>query len=268
MIILGLVVVTGATLGVAGGVPAATAAVTGPTLTVSPAHGTWSAPFTATYAEPADLLGLCRGGSVTFLLDGLRLGAKDLTRRSGDCAAVLSVQLPADAATRARYGAPGRHTVRTGDGAASTTYTIDPDPPAATAAPDPAPPTSAAAKASGSASPPADPSASGSTSISDPAGTVASGVDASGSSPASVSAGVGAVPALPPSRNTGGVSPLIVGTGVAIVVGCAILIALAAGGRATRRPAMGPWDAEAVTAEVPVVETPPPPPADPDPHPL
>ena len=84
----------GVTLGVGGGVPAATAAVTGPTLTVSPTHGTWSAAFTATYAEPVGLLGFCGSGSVTFLLDGLRLGAADLTRRSGDCAATLNVRLP------------------------------------------------------------------------------------------------------------------------------------------------------------------------------
>jgi len=261
VIIAGLVGVIGATLGIAAGVPAATAAVTGPTLTVSPTHGTWSAPFTATYAEPAGLLGLCGGGSVTFLLDGLRLGAADLTRRSGDCAATLNVRLPDDAATRARYGAPGRHAVRTGDGAAATTYTIDPYPPSVTQVPDPAPSTSAG---SGSATPPADASPAG-TSISDPAGTVASGVDPSGSPLALASTGVGAVPARPTSPDTGGLSPLNIGTGLAILVGSAILIALATGGRATRRPAVGPWDAEAVTAEVPVVETPPP--ADPDPLP-
>jgi hypothetical protein len=257
----GLVGVAAVTLGVAGGVPAATAAVTGPTLTVSPTHGTWSAAFTATYAEPVGLLGLCGSGSVTFLLDGLRLGAADLTRRSGDCAATLSVRLPDDAATRARYGAPGRHTVRTGDGAATTTYTIDPDPPPTSQLPDAPPPTSAAATASRSA-PSASPSPAASTSTSDPAGSIA---DPSGSPPALASAGVGEVPTRPKSRGIGNLSPLIVGTGLAIVVGSVILIGLATGGRATRRPAMGPWDAEAVTAELPAIE--PPPPADPDPYP-
>jgi hypothetical protein len=261
MIIAGLVGVTGATLGVAGGVPAATAAVTGPTLTVSPTHGTWSVPFTATYAEPAGLLGLCRGASVTFLLDGLRLGAADLTRRSGDCAATLNVRLPDDKATRARYGAPGRHTVRTGDGAAATTYTIDPDPPPVAQVPDA---TSAAAAASGSATPPADPSPAESTPASEPAGAVASGVDLSGSAPALASAGVGAVPPQRTSRATSGMSPLVIGTGLAIFLGSAILMVLATGSRATRRPVMGPWDAQAITAEVPVVA---PPSAGPDPHP-
>jgi hypothetical protein len=263
MIIAGLVGVTGATLGVAG-VPAATAAVTGPTLTVAPTHGTWTAPFTATYAEPPGLLGLCGSGSVTFLLDGLRLGAANLTRRSSDCAATLSVRLLNDPATRARYGAPGRHIVQTGDGAAATTYTIDPDPAPVTQMPDPTPSTSAAAAASASATPPVDPSTAGPTST-DPADPVASGVDASGSPPALASTGAGAAPAQPASRGTGAVSPLIIGTGLAIFVGSAILIGLATGGRATRRPALGPWDAEAVTAEVPMVETPPP--ADPDPDP-
>lgn len=248
---------TGAALGVAGGVPAATAAVTGPTLTVTPTHGTWSAAFTATYAEPAGLLGVCGGGSVTFLLDGLRLGAADLTRRSGDCAATLNVQLPGDNADRAQYGAPGRHTVRTGDGAASTTYTIDADPPPVAPVPDAAPPTSAAAVASASAKPPASPSPAGSAPASDPGGSVAGGVDPSGSPLALASAGVGAVTVRPASGDTGGISPLIVGIGLAIVVGSVILIALATSGRASRRPAMGPWDAEAVTAEVPMVETPP-----------
>jgi len=256
--------VAGVTLGVAGGVPAATAAVTGPTLTVSPTHGTWSAAFTATYAEPVGLLGLCGSGSVTFLLDGLRLGAADLTRRSGDCAATLNVRLPDDAATRARYGTPGRHTVRTGDGAATTTYTIDADPPPVSQVPG-APSTSASSAASRSAGPPASRSPAGSTSTPDPAGSTASGADPSGSPPALTSAGVGAVPTRPKSRGLGSLSPLIIGTGLAIVVGSVILIALATGGRATRRPAMGPWDAEAVTAELPAIE--PPPPADPDPYP-
>jgi len=265
VIFAGLVGVAGVTLGVAGGVPAATAAVTGPTLTVSPTHGTWSAAFTATYAEPVGLLGLCGSGSVTFLLDGLRLGAADLTRRSGDCAATLNVRLPDDAATRARYGTPGRHTVRTGDGAATTTYTIDPDPPSTSQVPDAPPSTSAAAAASRSAAPSASPSPAGSTSTSDPAGSITGGADPSGSPPALASAGVGEVPTQPKSRGIGNLSPLIIGTGLAIVVGSVILIGLATGGRATRRPALGPWDAEAVTAELPAIE--PPPPADPDPYP-
>lgn len=265
VLIAGLLGVVGAALGVAGGVPTATAGVAGPSLTVSPTHGTWSATFTATYAEPTGLLGLCGSGSVTFLLDGLRLGAADLTRRSGDCAATLNVRLPDDAATRARYGAPGHHTVHTGTGAATTTYTVDPDPPPATQLPGAAPSTPATAAASLSARPPAGSSPAGSTSTSGRAGTIAGGVDPSGSPPALASAGVGAVSAQPTPRHAG-LSPLIIGTGFAIIVGSVILIALATGGRGTRRAAMGPWDAEAVTAEIPVTEVVPPP-AAPDPYP-
>lgn len=105
------------------------------TLTVSPSHGVWTAPFTITYTDTFGSMDplRCVRPDATFFLDQVIIGPVAAVYSDGVCTATVRVTLPGPTGPYdvVHMYKPGPHLIKGPEGLASalsTTYTIDPSP--------------------------------------------------------------------------------------------------------------------------------------------
>ena len=131
-------------------------------LTVSPSHGVWTAPFTITYTYTFGYLNPmhCMRDEDSWVMDQIVIGPVPEVYANGACTATVTVNLPGptDQYDRIHMYTPGPHLIRGSTAGLTTTYTIDPGPsptfkPSPTHAPAPARTTSRPAPVSPSAVP-------------------------------------------------------------------------------------------------------------------
>ena len=195
-------------------------------LTVSPSHGVWTAPFTITYTYTFGYLNPmhCMRDEDSFIMDQIVIEHVPEVYADGVCTARVTVNLPGptDQYDRIHMYTPGPHLIRSTAGL-TTTYTIDPGPsptfkPSPTHAPAPARTTSRPAPTTAPVSPSAAPT--------DAAVSPSPSVEPSTDPPsATVGALAAAVPAPSADASFGGTSttPWVVAGASVLVLGGGLL---------------------------------------------
>jgi len=199
-------------------------------LTVSPSHGVWTAPFTITYTYTFGYLNPmhCMRDEDSWVMDQIVIGPVPEVYADGVCTATVTVNLPGptDQYDRVHMYTPGPHLIRGSTAGLTTTYTIDPGPsptfkPSPTHAPAPARTTSRPAPTT----PPASASAAPTDAAVSPSPSIEPGTDPPS---ATVRALAAAVPAPSADASSGGTAttPWVVAGASVLVLGGGGLLGL------------------------------------------
>jgi hypothetical protein len=211
-------------------------------LTVSPSHGVWTAPFTISYTYTFGTFNPmhCARDQVTFNFDQVVIGPVPEVYGNGACVAKVRVNLPGptDQFDRVHMYAPGPHVIWMG--ATTTTYTIDPGPPTAKPSPTHAPAPAASRPA------PTSPAAAPSVAPTDPAVAPSPSVVLTSDPPSATARALAAAVPAPSRDGSSGGTWIMAGASVLVLGGGGLLGLLVL--RRRRQPADPEPDADTLDA--------------------